>query len=235
MLKNIKEEINSFAEPNRVEILKKYFKVLPGGYGEGDEFLGIRAPNLRLVTKRNYKEISFSDLSELISSNVHEYRLAAIYMLVLKFEKTKSEVNRKEIVDFYLDHLEYVNNWDLIDSSCHKILGVHLLNRNTQILYDFAYSDDLWLQRVSIITTFHFIRNHKFDDTFKIAEILLHHDHDLIHKAVGWMLREVGNRDFNKAFEFLELHYSEMPRTMLRYAIEKYPEDLRQDFLKNRI
>jgi len=127
-----------------------------------------------------------------------------------------------------------MNNWDLIDSSAHKILGVYLLDKDPKILYDFAYSDNLWLQRVGMISTFHFIRNFEFKDTFEIAKILLHHDHHLIHKAVGWMLREVGNRDFQKAYKFLKIHYSEMPRTMLRYAIEKYPEETRQDFLKGR-
>tara|TARA_R100000951_G_C2562388_1_gene156032 strand:- start:324 stop:710 length:387 start_codon:yes stop_codon:yes gene_type:complete len=128
-----------------------------------------------------------------------------------------------------------MNNWDLIDSSAHKILGVYLVDKDPKLLYDFAYSDDLWLQRVSIISTYHFIRMGEYKDTFEIAEILIHHEHDLIHKAVGWMIREVGNRDFDIAFEFVKKHYAEMPRTMLRYAIEKYPETTRQDFLKGRI
>lgn len=235
MLESLKDDLNSYAEPSRTEVLKKYFKVFPGGYGEGDEFIGIRAPNLRIVTKNYYKSISLKELRELISSNIHEYRLAAVLILVLKYEKSKSEESRREVVGFYIEQIKFVNNWDLIDSSAHKILGIHLLNRETKLLFDFAYSDDLWLQRISIITTFQFIRNNKFDLTFDIAKILLHHDHDLIHKGVGWMLREVGNRNFKITFDFLKLHYTEMPRTMLRYAIEKFPEDLRQDFLKNRV
>ncbi|PHR46810.1 MAG: DNA alkylation repair protein [Fluviicola sp.] len=235
MFKNITTELESYSEPERVEKLKKYLQVFPGGYGEGDEFIGVRNPNLRTVSKKYYKPITLNDLSKLLSSNIHEYRLTGVFILVLKFEKEKSESIRKELVDFYVDHLEFMNNWDLIDSSAHKILGVYLLDKDTKMLYDFAYSDNLWLQRVSIISTFHFIRNLQFKDTFEISKILLHHEHDLIHKAVGWMIREVGNRDFDKAFEFVKYHYADMPRTMLRYAIEKYPEKTRQDFLKGRI
>lgn len=235
MYKKIIDELESFSEPSRVEGVKKYLKAVPGGYGFGDEFIGIRVPNLRKVSKIYYKIISLKNLSKLFSSQIHEHRLTGVFMLVSKFEKEKSDSKRKELVDFYLDHIQFMNNWDLIDSSAHKILGVYLFDKDPKILYDFAYSDNLWLQRISIISTFYFIRNLKFEDTFEIATILLHHEHDLIHKAVGWMLREVGNRDYDKAYKFLEINYSEMPRTMLRYAIEKYPEEIRQDFLKGRI
>jgi 3-methyladenine DNA glycosylase AlkD len=235
MYKNIVDELVSLSDPDRVEGVKKYFKAVPGGYGYGDEFIGVRVPSLRTVSKKYYESISLKELNKLISSKIHEHRLTGVFILVSKFEKEKSDSKRKELVDFYLDHLKFMNNWDLIDSSAHKILGVYLLDKEPKILYDFAYSDNLWLQRISVISTFHFIRNHLFKDTFKIATILLHHDHDLIHKAVGWMLREVGNRDFHEAYKFLEIHYSEMPRTMLRYTIEKYPEETRQDFLKGRI
>lgn len=235
LLESIVNEIESHAESDRVEVLNKYFKVFPGGYGEGDEFIGVRAPKLRKISKQYYKSLQLNDLSKLISSSKHEYRLTAVFILVLKFEKEKSETGRKELVDFYLDHLNFINNWDLIDSSAHKILGVYLLDTEVDILYDFAYSDDLWKQRISIISTFHFIRSGRFGDTFKIAKILLHHDHDLIHKAVGWMIREVGNRNYKEAYEFLKENYKEMPRTMLRYSIEKYPEETRQDFLKGRV
>lgn len=235
MLKEIIADIESFSEPDRVDAMKKYLKAIPGGYGEGDEFIGVRVPNLRTVSKSYYKSIGLKDLSKLISSPIHEFRLAAVFILVLKFEKEKEAGKRQELVDFYLDHIKFMNNWDLIDSSSHKILGVHLLDRDTKLLYDFVYTDNLWLQRIAIISTYHFIRNNKFEDTFAMAEILIHHKHDLIHKAVGWMLREIGNRDFEEAFQFLKRYYSEMPRTMLRYAIEKYPEEIRQDFLKGNI
>jgi 3-methyladenine DNA glycosylase AlkD len=235
MFNEIVEKLNSFSEPDRIDGLKKYLKAIPGGYGYGDEFIGVRVPHLREVSKQYYKSIDTKDLSTLLSSKIHEYRLTGVFILVLKFEKEKSESKRKELVDFYLDHLNYMNNWDLIDSSSHKILGVYLLDKSPKILYEFAYTDNLWLQRVAIISTYRFIKNDKFKDTIEIAKILLHHDHDLIHKAVGWMIREIGNRNFEKAFEFVKQYYPDMPRTMLRYAIEKYPEDLRQDFLKGRV
>lgn len=235
MYKKVVDELESFSEPNRVEAMKKYLKAIPGGYGDGDEFIGVRVPNQRIVSKRYYKSINLKDLSKLFSSKIHEHRLTGVFILVSKFEKEKTESKRDEFVDFYLKHLKFMNNWDLIDSSAHKILGVHLMNKNPKILYDYAYSDDLWLQRISIISTFHFIRNLQFKDTFELAKILLHHNHDLIHKAVGWMLREIGNRNFEEAYQFLKTYYTEMPRTMLRYAIEKYPEETRQNFLKGRI
>lgn len=235
MYNRITEDLKRFAEPNRVELLEKYFKVIPGEYGFGDKFIGVRVPNQRSVSKKYFKAVSFEDLSKLMCSKIHEFRLTGVFMLVLKFEKEKSESNRKEFVDFYLEHLKFMNNWDLVDSSAYKILGVYLEDKDPKLLYDFAYSDNLWKQRVSIVTTYAFIRNGNYLHTLEISKILLHHDHDLIYKAVGWMIREVGNRNFEKAYQFLTIHYHEMPRTMLRYAIEKYPEDIRQDFLKGRV
>jgi 3-methyladenine DNA glycosylase AlkD len=156
-------------------------------------------------------------------------------MLVLKFEKSKSEDEKREIVKTYIDNLAGINNWDLVDSSSYKILGPWLLDKNKQILYDFAYSDQLWLQRIAMITTLHFIRNHQYSDALNLAEILLHHPHDLMHKAVGWMLREIGNRRLEVELGFLTQHYKQMPRTALRYAIEKFDEELRQQFLRGEI
>ena len=235
MFTKVIEDLKGYAEPNRIEKLAKYFQVAPGGYGNGDKFMGVRVPNQRAVSKKYFKIISLEDLSKLMSSEFHEQRLTGVFMLVLKFEKEKDEVRRKELVGFYLNHLEYMNNWDLVDSSAYKILGVYLRDKNAQILYDFAYSDDLWKQRISIVATYEFIRHKKYEHTFEIAKILIHHPQDIIHKGVGWMLKEVGKKDFGKAFEFLKSYYSEMPRTMLRFAIEKYPEDIRQNFLKGRI
>jgi len=156
-------------------------------------------------------------------------------MLVLKYQKEKDENKKQEFVDTYIRNLERINNWDLVDSSAHLILGPYLMDRDKSLLYDFAKSDNLWVQRVSIIATFHFIRNGKYDDALRISEMLLNHKHDLIHKAVGWMVREIGNRDFDVEYNFLLKHYKSMPRTMLRYAIEKFPEELRQRFLKGKV
>ena len=176
-----------------------------------------------------------ADTVKLLNDLVHEYRLTALFTMVLKFEKAKDPSEKEEVVDAYLKNIENVNNWDLVDSSCYKIIGPWLINKDKSLLYEYAGSDDLWKQRIAIITTLHFIRNRQFDDTLKLAEILLSHEHDLIHKAVGWMLREVGNRDFETEYNFLIMHYSKMPRTMLRYAIEKFDEALRQKFLKGEI
>jgi 3-methyladenine DNA glycosylase AlkD len=156
-------------------------------------------------------------------------------MMVLKYQKSKSQSEKNDIVDVYLRNIERVNNWDLVDSSAHLILGAHLMNSDRQLLYNFAQSENLWVQRISIIATLYFIRNNQFDDTLRLSEILLNHRHDLIHKAVGWMLREVGKRDYEVEYRFLVKHYRSMPRTMLRYAIERFPEEVRQAFLKGNI
>lgn len=171
----------------------------------------------------------------LLRSQVHEYRLTALVILVHKFEKAKDEADKKAIVDLYISNLEYVNNWDLVDSSADKILGAYLAERDRSILYRLARTNHLWSQRIAIMATFYFIRRNEFQDTLEIAKILLKHEHDLIHKAVGWMLREVGKRDFRVEYEFLKKYYKEMPRTMLRYAIEKFEPELRQQFLKGLI
>lgn len=149
-----------------------------------------------------------------------------------KFEKNKNVEDRKELVDFYLNHLDYVNNWDIVDSSCYKILGPYLVDKDRKLLYDLAYSDKLWYQRVAMITTLHFIKIGDFKDALALAEILLPHDHDLIHKAVGWMLREIGNKNRQVELDFLDAHYQNIPRTALRYAIEKFEEPLRKHYLK---
>lgn len=234
-LQNVKTELLNFGDHKRGNDLTKFFKAFPGGYGEGDFFIGVTVPHQRLVSKKYFKDITLEELDELLKEDLHEYRLTALFMLVLKYQKSRKDEERESIVRLYIANLEQVNNWDLVDSSAHLLLGDHLINRDKKILYDFALSENLWIQRISIIATFQFIRNKQFDDTLRISEILLNHKHDLIHKAVGWMLREVGNRDFGVEINFLKIHYKSMPRTMLRYAIEKFPEDLRQDFLKGRV
>jgi 3-methyladenine DNA glycosylase AlkD len=167
-----------------------------------------------------------------LSQPIHEYRLTAIFILLLKYEKSKSDPEKKAMVDLYLNNIRFINNWDLVDASADKILGPYLLDKPKDLLYELARAEDLWKQRIAIITTFHFIRSNKYEHTLNLAKILLNHKHDLIHKAVGWMLREIGNRDFEVEYNFLKKNYSQMPRTMLRYAIEKFDEDLRQQFLK---
>lgn len=231
----IKNELNSFEDNKRGEGLYKFFQVFPGGYGEGDEFIGVTVPNQRIVSKKHYKNISLSEIEVLLSEPIHEYRLTALFMLVLKYQKAKDEEIKEDIVTTYLKQIDWVNNWDLVDSSAHLILGPHLMNRDKGLLYELAISPNMWVQRIAIITTYHFIKNNHFSDTLRISKILLNHKHDLIHKAVGWMLREVGKKDYEVEYFFLTKNYKKMPRTMLRYAIEKFPEDIRQKFLKGEI
>lgn len=232
ILDQVKSSLASYNDKKRGDNLLKFFQVYPGGYGEGDRFIGVTVPNQREVSKKYYQTISLNELEQLLCEPIHEHRLTALYMLILKYQKSKDENLQKEIVELYLRNLKRVNNWDLVDSSAHLILGPHLINRSRQLLYELAKDTNLWVQRVAIIATLHFIRNGQFDDTLSIAEILLNHKHDLIHKAVGWMLREVGKRDYEVEYAFLVNHYNYMPRTMLRYAIERFPEEVRQGFLK---
>ncbi|RKD30025.1 DNA alkylation repair protein [Thermohalobacter berrensis] len=234
-IKAIKEELSQYIEPEKAEYLPKFFKAYPGGYGEGDKFIGVRVPNQRKIARKYYKKISLKEVEMLLQESIHEYRFTALIILVNKFQKIKKEEEKKEIVDLYLNNILYVNNWDLVDTSADKILGAYLFDKDKSLLYDLAQSDNLWKQRIAIISTFYFIKNHQFEDTLKLAKVLLNHEHDLIHKAVGWMLREIGKRDFNVEFNFLKEHYNKMPRTMLRYAIEKFEPELRKKFLKGLI
>jgi len=231
----IKDELQKNTNAEKAEHLLKFFQAFPGGYGENDKFIGVSVPNQRKIANKYYKVCSLSEAEQLLNEPIHEYRLTALFILVNKFEKSKKSVEQKEIVDLYMDNVVNVNNWDLVDSSAHKILGPYLMDKDKSLLYEYANSGCIWKQRISIITTFHFIRNRQYNDTLNIAKLLLNHTHDLIHKAVGWMLREIGNRDFKTEFDFLKEHYTYMPRTMLRYAIEKFKEDVRQQFLKGKI
>ena len=236
MLQKIKNALLARADQKKkAGELARFFQAFPGGYGEGDTFLGVKVPDQRAISKQFYKDATLDDVAVLLNENVHEHRLTAIFILVLKFQKSKTENEQKACVDCYLQNIEGVNNWDLVDSSCYLILGPWLMNRDKQLLYDFADSGKLWRQRIAMITTMHFIRNRQYNDALQLAEILLHHPHDLMHKAVGWMLREIGNRDFEVEYNFLIKHYRAMPRTMLRYAIEKFDEEVRQGFLKGKV
>ncbi|MCS7052399.1 MAG: DNA alkylation repair protein [Ignavibacterium sp.] len=235
LIKSIKRELNSFASKEKALFLPKFFKTGKGEYAEGDKFIGVTVPNQRLVAKKYYSKITLNEIEELLESPIHEHRLTALIMLVYKFEKTNVQSERDEIFDLYLSKTDKINNWDLVDLSAPKILGAYLFEREKNLLYDFAKSDHLWKQRISIVSTYYFIKRYHFEETLKISEILLNHKHDLIQKAVGWMLREIGNINLEVEINFLNKHYKQMPRTMLRYAIEKFDEDLRQKYLKGKI
>lgn len=232
-LNKITDSLNQYKDTKKdIKSLEKFFQVYPEGYGEGDKFIGVSVPNQRLISKKYYKVASIDELAELLHSPVHEHRLTTLFMLVLKYQKSKNFDEQEQIADLYLNNLDYVNGWDLVDSSAHLILGAHLEKTGKcEILDKLAESNHLWKQRVSIISTFHFIRKGKFEHSLRIAEKLVNHKHDLIHKAVGWMLREIGNRSLKDELPFLDKHAKTMPRTMLRYAIEKFDDDLREKYL----
>lgn len=229
----IKNELKSRANEEKRKILQGFFKTGKGQYGEDDVFLGVTVPDSRKIAKK-YSDISLRELIGVLHSKIHEERFVALLILVNKFEKG-SDREKEEAVRFYLDNLKWINNWDLVDVSAYKILGSYLLDREKKILYDLAVSENLWEKRIAIISTLHFIKNKDFTDTLQISEILLKDNHDLIHKAVGWMLREVGNKSLQTEVKFLNKYYKKMPRTMLRYAIEKFPENLRLKYLKGEI
>lgn len=229
----IKDELLKIGNSKNVDLLLKFFKAFEGGYGEGDLFIGLNVPNQRKLAKKYFKEISLEETESLLHDKYHECRLTALFILINKYQTLKNNNDRKIIFDLYLRNTKYINNWDLVDASADKILGHYLFDRDKSILYNLSKSTSLWEQRISIIATFYFIRNKRFEETLEIAKILLNHKHDLIHKAVGWMLREIGNRDFKTEYDFLKQHYKDMPRTMLRYSIEKFNEPIRQSFLKS--
>lgn len=234
MLDEIKKSILSYASEERRTLNQRYFKTGPGEYGEGDIFIGLTMPDLRKAIKPFEKSLNIQLLGELLKSKEHEFRQGALILLCEKFRKNPDL--REEIFNLYINSTNYINNWDLVDISAHKIVGAWLENRDRSLLYEYARSGDLWKERISIIGTMNYIcKNRDFGDTLKISEILLNHPHDLIHKAVGWMLREIGKRSMIEEEKFLKKHYKNMPRTMLRYAIEKFPEELRQDYLKGRV
>lgn len=228
-------EMISRRDESQVEGLMRFFKTGPGQYGEGDKFLGIKVPVTREVVKACWQEIGFRELEECISNEYHEVRLAALLTLVEIFgHAKKNQVLQRQCIDFYLSHTQYINNWDLVDLSCYNLLGTWLLDKDRTLLYDLARSGKtIWEQRIGMVSTMQFIRHGQTDDTFAIADILLHHKHDLIQKAVGWLLREAGKHDMDALKSYLEPRYREMPRTMLRYAIEKFPESERKIILKN--
>ncbi|MFQ5974984.1 MAG: DNA alkylation repair protein [Candidatus Hydrothermarchaeales archaeon] len=230
MLDQLKEDLLKLENPEKAKILSRFFKTGKGQYGEGDVFLGIKVPEQRKLAKK-YKDLTLKDLQKLLKSKIHEHRLTALIILVNKFKKA-DEPGKKEIFNFYLKNTKNINNWDLVDGSAPNITGDYLLEKDKSILYKLAESDNLWERRIAILSTFRFIKNNEFEDALKISKMLLNDDHDLMHKAVGWMLREIGKRDLEKEEQFLKKHCKEMPRTMLRYAIEKFDENKRKAYLK---
>ena len=209
---------------------QRFFKTGPGQYGEGDKFLGIRVPTLHKCV-REYRTISLQDTVGLLESAFHEARLLAVLILVAKYSASNEDGEKEAIYRSYLDHTEFINNWDLVDSSAEHIVGAHLFEKNRKPIYRLVRSSCLWERRIGVMSTFHFVKRNDFSDTLAIAELLLDDKEDLIHKAVGWMLREVGNRDQKTEEKFLKEHCKQMPRTMLRYAIEKLPHAERLAYL----
>jgi 3-methyladenine DNA glycosylase AlkD len=226
--------LERFAYKDETKFLARYFKTGEGEYGEGDIFIGVTVPMQRKIAKR-FSDLPLVEIERLLKSKIHEHRLTALLILVIQFEKVDEkktdDKKRKNIFDFYLKNMRYVNNWDLVDLSSHKIVGAYLFTLSRQILHELAESEDLWRRRIAIVSTYHFIYRRDFTDTLSIAEKLLGDEHDLIHKAVGWMLREVGKRDEKILRKFLDKHIKKMPRTTLRYAIEKFPESDRKKYL----
>lgn len=232
-INDISRELRELAEPKRAETHQRFFKTGKGEYGEGDMFLGIRVPHVRKLVKE-FRGLSLNDTKKLLHSRWHEERMFALLALVDSFKKADGKLG-KDIYDLYMGSTQWINNWDLVDLSAPQISGAWLFDRDRKPLHEFAESNDLWKRRIAIISTQHFIRKNDYTDTLAISEKLLEDNHDLIHKAVGWMLREVGNRNLEAEEKFLGKHYMSMPRTMLRYAIEKFPEEKRQKYLKGKI
>lgn len=228
----IKEEVNLQKDSGRAKAMQRFFKTDPGEYGEGDVFAGLSNPSCRLISKK-YKNIELSEVQELLNSKIHEERLIGLIILTLKANKADDEL-MKQLYVFYLANTGRINNWDLVDLSAPNIVGKYLFDKDREPLYKLADSDDLWEKRISVLSTFYFIRKNDFKDALLIIKKLLKDKHDLIHKANGWMLREIGKKDGSTLENFLKENYKNIPRTTLRYAIEKYPEEKRKSILKGK-
>lgn len=231
--KEVQTHLRSLSSADLSALALRFFKTEKGDYGEGDEFLGIRVPVLRAEVKA-FANLPLAEVGKLLRSRFHEERLFALLLLVHQFLKADAP-SRKTIFEFYLANTQYINNWDLVDCSAYKIVGPYLEDKNRKPLYKLAKSRSLWERRIAIISTLHLIKRSDLADALDISEILLQDREDLIHKAVGWMLREVGKKDRSAEEAFLKKHYSGMPRTMLRYAIEHFPERRRQAYLKGKV
>ena len=233
LVHNIQRKLQELGSREKAKVLQRFFKTGPGEYGEGDVFVGVKVPELRKLAKE-YHEITVKEVKQFLKSDIHEERLLALFILVRKYSKG-NEAEKKRIYELYLKNTQFINSWDLVDSSAHHIIGAFLVDKSKEPLHSLAKSMNLWERRISIISTFYFIKHDKYAETLKISEILLTDEQDLIHKAVGWMLREIGKRNMPTEEKFLRKHYKRMPRTMLRYAIEKFPEDKRLRYLKGKI
>ncbi len=239
MIEQIRTELLAKGSPEKAAFLSRFFKTGKGQYAEGDVFVGVNNPEVRAMAKK-YADLPLTNIETLLHDPIHEIRLLALIMMVNRFEKasrksqqvwTDNQFVRKEIFEMYLRNLEFINNWDLVDVSCHKIVGAYLFDKERDILYELAARPHLWSQRVAMVSTFCFIRHRQVNDTYQLAERLLNHPHDLMHKAVGWMLREAGKRDEGVLEDFLQTHIRQMPRTALRYAIERFEETKRKYYL----
>jgi 3-methyladenine DNA glycosylase AlkD len=228
----IQKRLRQFASKEKAKVLQGFFKTGPGEYGEGDVFLGVVVPDIRRVAKE-FQNAPIGEITTLLVSTVHEERLLALFMLVSAYTRGDDDL-KKKIYSLYLKNTKYINNWDLVDLSAPNIVGAYLLDKSRKPLYEFAKSKDLWKRRIAILATFQFIKQNDFDDTLRISKLLLTDDHDLLHKAVGWMLREVGKRSLSREEKFLRHQYKNMPRTMLRYAIERFSEGKRQKYLNGK-
>jgi 3-methyladenine DNA glycosylase AlkD len=232
-VQEIRARLRKLGDKERAKNSQWFFKTGPGEYGEGDRFLGIKVPEIRKLAK-DYQAIPLAEATQLLQSSIHEERLLALFILVRAFSKG-DECFKEKIYHLYLQNTRYINNWDFVDTSADHIVGAFLKGKSKKPLSDLALSSDLWERRIAIMATFHFIKEGEFTETLKIAGMLLSDKKDLIHKAVGWMLREVGKRHLATEEYFLKKHYKKMPRTMLRYAIERFPEPKRQRYLKGKI
>ena len=226
----ITDELQAFSTEEKREVLPRFFKTGKGEYGEGDHFLGVAVPDTRTVAKQ-HKDISLDEIRNLMQSEWHEVRLCALLIMVEKSKK-KDETLRKQLFDLYLSQTRRINNWDLVDLSCRFIVGEFLLDKSRDILYQLAQSPLLWDNRIAIVSTYAFIRKGQLDDTYVLSDLMMKHPHDLMHKAIGWMLREAGKRDPERLYDYVMNHRAEMPRTMLRYAIEKFGPKERSVLMK---
>ena len=230
LTKTITNKLQALSDAEKREIFPKFFKAGKGEYGEGDRFLGVTVPNIRAIAKL-HKDISIEEIRELIQSEWHEVRLCALIIMVEKSKK-KDEALRKELFNLYLSQTERINNWDLVDLSCRFIIGEYLLDKSRDILYQLAQSSLLWDNRIAIVSTYAFIRKGQLEDTYALSDLMMHHPHDLMHKAIGWMLREAGKHDSERLYDYVMSHRADMPRTMLRYAIEKFSPKERAILMK---
>lgn len=227
------KEINQFRDNKKAKKTSQFFKTGKGEYSEGDKFIGVSVPICRKIAKK-YSNLELQQIIKLLKSPIHEIRQTSLFILTCQYQKGDWQ-KKQTIYHIYLENIQYINNWDLVDLSAHKIVGDYLIDKNKDVLYQLAKSENLWQKRIAVIATFAFIKKKKYQPGLKISQMLLNDQHDLIHKAIGWMLREIGKQDFKIENRFLKKYYKKMPRTMLRYAIEKFPEKLRQKYLKSKL